>query len=212
MNEEDLTPKDYLGLAIEAGISAIPTVGGVIQTLYYGRKNEIRFKRIEKFYEKLNKDLENVKNSIPVVTNPTSNRDQLLGIIETINDEVEKAKSQDKINYYKTLYTNCILNINNSVWDEEEYFLEVLNRITPLQIEVIYLLNSHPGFQKNLSNLNVSQFLFDGSMNILVDLGILESSILSLTLVSNGRGKQEMAYKISDLGKRFVDMVLKPAI
>lgn len=212
MKEENLTPKDYLGLAIEAGIGAIPVIGGPVQTLYFGRQNEKRFKRIENFYASLNEDLDTITDRIGEIENFQTDRDQLFGIIESINDEIEKARTQSKLQYYKTLYINCILNINNSFWDEEEYFLEILNRITPLQIEAITFLSSHPGFQKGLNKPNVSQFLFDGSLNILVDLGVLEPSILSLTFIKGGEGRQEMAYKLSDLGIRFVDTVLRPIV
>ena len=98
-------------MAIEAGIGAIPIVGSPIQTIYFGRQNEKRFKRIERFYKELNDELEQIKQNIPEVFYPERDRDQLMGVMESINEDIEKARNQSKFNLYKNLYKNCILGI-----------------------------------------------------------------------------------------------------
>ncbi len=80
-----------------------------MQSLYFGSKNEKRFKRIEKFYKNLNESLENIRDQIPEDVFNLENKDQLIGIFEGINDEVEKSKAQNKIDMYKNLYKNCLL-------------------------------------------------------------------------------------------------------
>lgn len=207
MDEQKLTPKEYLDLAIEAGIGAIPVVGGPVQTLYFGRQNEKRFKRIEAFYKSLNEDLDQINSKIEGIANPNINRDQLIGILETINDEVEKARSQFKIDLYKNLYKTSILNINQTSWNEEEYFLEVLNRITPLQIILINYLTRSNEFMGNIHVQGFSRELIDGSLNILTDLGILQSTIASIEL-GGAVGKQKMGYKLSPLGRQFIAKTL----
>lgn len=206
MNEENLTPKDYLGLAIEAGIGAIPVIGGPVQTLYFGRQNEKRFKRIEKFYESLNKDLNQASSKIEEIKNTQINRDQLIGVLETINEEVEKARSQSKIDLFKNLYKNSLLKINNTTWDEEEYFVDILSRLTPLQIKLIAHLIPHFEFMENFTVNGYAQEFVDGSLNILTDYGLLESTIISLQV--GGAGKQKMGYRLSSLGRKFVTQTL----
>ena len=93
-SNEKLTKKEYLELIVEGGIGAIPYIGGVVQSLYFGSKNEKRFKRIEKFYKNLNESLENIRDQIPEDVFNLENKDQLIGIFEGINDEVEKSKAQ----------------------------------------------------------------------------------------------------------------------
>ena len=207
MDEQKLTPKEYLELAIEAGIGAIPIVGGPVQTMYFGRQNEKRFKRIEAFYTSLNEDLKQINSQIEKISDKEINRDQLIGIFETINEEVEKARSQFKINLYKNLYKNSILSINQTSWNEEEYFLEVLNRLTPLQISLISFFNPSDDFKGGITVEGFSQELVDGSLNILADLGILQSNISSLTF-GGGIGKQKMGYKLSPLGRQFIAKTL----
>lgn len=206
MNEENLTPKDYIGLAIEAGIGAIPVIGGPVQTLYFGRQNEKRFKRIEKFYESLNEDLNQTSSRIEEIENTQINRDQLIGILETINEEVEKARSQSKIDLFKNLYKNSLLKINNTTWDEEEYFVDVLSRLTPLQITLIAYLIPHSEFIENIRANGYAQEFVDGSLNILSDYGLLESKIASIVI--GGTGKQKMGYRLSSLGRKFVTQTL----
>lgn len=48
MDKEKISGKDKLELVINAGLQAIPYVGGPLATLYFGYKQEQRFQRVEK--------------------------------------------------------------------------------------------------------------------------------------------------------------------
>ncbi len=205
--DDNLTPKDYLNLAIEAGIGAIPVVGSPIQTIYFGRQNEKRFKRIERFYKELNEELEQIKQNIPEVFYPERDRDQLMGVLESINEDIEKSRNQSKFNLYKNLYKNCILGINKLNWDREEYFVEILSQLTPIQIELIAFLSSKGDvFSGSINYPGQPQELIDGSLNVLSDFGILDKKIDSIVL--GNVGKQNMGYRISSLGKEFIASTL----
>ena len=136
------------------------------------------------------------------------NKEQLIGIFEGINDEIEKSKAQNKIDMYKNLYKNCLLRINNDSWDSEEYFLLVLNQLTSIEIQLLaYLMNrGSEGFLGNISMIGYSQELIDGSLNRLADFGLLEKTIGSIVL--GDIGKQNMGYKISNLGIQFISSTL----
>ncbi|MCI5149327.1 MAG: hypothetical protein D3916_08060 [Candidatus Electrothrix sp. MAN1_4] len=47
--------------AIEAGLELISGIGGALATLYFGRKQEIRFKCLENFYSQLSDELRKIK-------------------------------------------------------------------------------------------------------------------------------------------------------
>lgn len=207
-DNEKLSKKDYFDLIVEGGIGAIPYIGGVVQSLYFGTKNEKRFRRVEKFYENLNEDLKCIRNQIPEDVFNLENKDQLIGIFEGINDEIEKSKAQNKIDMYKNLYKNCLLRINNASWDSEEYFLLVLNQLTSIEIQLLaYLMNrGNESFLGNISMVGYSQELIDGSLNRLADFGLLEKTIGSIVLGDIGR--QNMGYKISNLGIQFISSTL----
>lgn len=207
MSEEEpkLNAKDYLNLAVEAGIGSIPYLGSTLQTLYFGSKNEIRLKRLEQFYSDLVKQLENIKNEIPQIENKDRERSQLLGIIESINDEIETAKAQRKKDYYRNLFKNCILKINNDNWDEEEYFVEVLKQLNAVDLQVVEFLNKNKSrdFIGDINSTSIPQELLDGSLIKLTNLGLAQQSIGSIVL-GGAQGKQNLFYRISTLGLEFV--------
>ena len=48
---EHLSAIEQRDLVIQAGMQAIPYVGSSLATLYFGRKQDLRFKRLETFYK-----------------------------------------------------------------------------------------------------------------------------------------------------------------
>lgn len=210
MNEKEiqLTGKDRVELAIEAGIGAIPVVGGPLQTLYFGAQNEKRFKRIEKFYNELNSDLEKIKHQIPPVDS-LANKDDFLGILEDINAEVEKAKSQSKIEYFKTFYVNMLISSNSSSFDIHSFFLESLVNLTNLELQLLSFLRRQGAthFSTGINIPGVSEDLIIGSLNRLTDYGFLTSQINSISIggpVSNS----DKSFKINSLGIEFSSFIL----
>ena len=55
--DDDLKGAEKRDLAIQTGLQLIPYVGGSLCTLYFGTKQEKRFKRIESFYRELAEEL-----------------------------------------------------------------------------------------------------------------------------------------------------------
>lgn len=204
-----LTKKDFAALAVEGGIASIPYIGGLVQTMYYGSKSEKRFKRIEEFYEDLNKTMKELKEKIPDQIPDVNSKDQLIGIFESINDEIEKARAQRKINLYKNLYKNCLLKINETSWDNEEYYLQILNQMTEIEIELLCQLmkNNNGKFFDNISCHSVPQELVAGSLNRLSDFGLLQKSILGIDMKET-YNQHRIGYRISPLGKSFIHTTL----
>jgi hypothetical protein len=208
-DKDKLTINDEIELTIEAGISSIPYIGGALQTLYYGRKNEKRFKRVEKFYKELYIEIESVKDQLPSIKE-TNRSDEALGILETINDEIETASSQTKIDYYKKAYKNVLLNFNNNSFDNEKFFVRLLPDLTDLEINILFNSNHNPNrdvhendfYNNNKNNIN----LIEGSLNRLVNFGLIE--IKFGTLISGGRGSEiQQDYSVSDLGSKFISFI-----
>lgn len=176
--------------------------------MYFGAKNEKRFKRLEQFYADLKVSLDFIKNQLPTSLDINQDKDQLIGIFESINDEVETARAQSKKNFYKNLYKNCILRSNQQIWNEEEYFVEILKNITNLEIMLLNFLSKkeQSAFTGNITAQGVPQELVDGSLSRLSDYGLLQKSIGSIVL-SDNFGQQNMGYKITDLGFKFLIMI-----
>ncbi|MFZ3114229.1 MAG: hypothetical protein WA133_09200 [Syntrophales bacterium] len=54
-------------LVIQTGMQAIPYVGGSLAALYFGAKQERRFKRLESFYAELAEEVQRISDQIPSV-------------------------------------------------------------------------------------------------------------------------------------------------
>lgn len=207
-NEEKLSSKEKVDLAIEAGIGSIPYIGGAIQTLYYGSKNEKRFKRIENFYNVLHDELESIKEHLPTKTKFVD--DRAIGLLETINDEVEKASSQHKLNNYKNAFKNILLNLDKTSFEHEQYFLKLLSELTELEIKILYVSS-----QKENKKVETKDFRSDydsglilGSKNRLVDFGLITKFITGHT--TDGFGSTEIAtLTVNELGSGFISFIFE---
>lgn len=207
-NSNQLRPKDYLNATIEAGIGAIPVIGGPIQTLYFGLQNEKRFQRIEKFYELLNKELTLIQRSIPTTVNKNI-EEQLIAIIETINLEVEMVRSKDKTRYFINSYKNLLLRVNKNNLDLEELFIDILSSLNKIEIDLLTPLyndrySDNGGMLLPKINGTDSSIIY-GSMNKLVNHGLVNERDRNLSTL----GHDKYAYKISSIGISLCDYILK---
>ncbi len=64
IENEHLSAKEKRELVIQAGMQVIPYVGSSLATLYYGRKQEIRFKRLEIFCKEFAEEISDLKDKI----------------------------------------------------------------------------------------------------------------------------------------------------
>lgn len=205
-NKEDATldRRDYLNLVIEAGISSIPSIGGALQTIYFGSKNEKRFKRIENFYNSLNQRLSNIEDTIPNSVNINS-QEQLASIIETIHEEIEKPNSDKKIDFFVNAYKNLILDASKEDMDLDEIYVNILSEITKVEIEflTIFFKERTDGV---IINSSYDQNLIDGSMNRLINFGLLNKHLMYLSVGTGSPEKNH--YSISDFGANFCQYIL----
>ena len=131
--------KDKFELAVNAGLQAIPYVGGPLATLYFGHKQEKRFERIEKTLEEVAKELEGVS----VAKIEEHNQDELMSLIDELTDKIENEHLEYKRKLYKDYFKNILKTPTNGNYEERKLFLELLEKITPLQIELFVFIQTH---------------------------------------------------------------------
>lgn len=202
-NNENLSKKDHFDLIVEAGIGLLPYVGGPLQTLYFGSKNEKRFKRIEMFYKQLNSRMETLEQ----FDLGKQNNEQLIGIIETIHDEIEKSKSQEKIVYFVNAYKNLLLNSKHASLDQEELFVDLLSSLSRLELEVLTMFFRMPNSRGIPRNDGYNQNLLIASANRLADFGLLNKHLEGLTI--GGLGEQNYTFSITSFGISFCYYILQ---
>lgn len=199
---EKLKFKDYRDLVIESGMQAIPMIGGSLATLYFGYKQEKRYKRLQSFYQELNKEIDIIKEKIPSVSK--QNSEELSAIIEELHDKIEAEHLNVKINYYKNYYKKTLLYPVNGNYDERKLYLDILSQITPLQIElIIFLAKQHNPIASNtITKSNTEKAIIQGAISQLKNHGIVVGSLNSIDFGYMGNGINENIC-LSEFGVKF---------
>lgn len=205
MDKEKISGKDKLELVINAGLQAIPYVGGPLATLYFGYKQEQRFQRVEKTLKEVAEELQNVQ--IPNIEQ--HNKEELITLIDELTDKIEKEQLESKRILYKEYFKNILKTPTNGNYEERKLFLEVLEKITPLQIEIFqFLLINDNTVDLAIQKPGTDQSLIQSSILQLENYGLVNATIHSISLGGSNAG-MPMSLKVSQFGKRFNDFCLK---
>lgn len=193
---------------IEAAVQAIPYVGAPLATLYFGNKQEKRFRRLEKFYEELKEEMSKSPNVYKDITQ--HNPEELSAIIEELNEKVESEHLAFKRNLYKTYFKKTMIKPVNGNFDERKLFLDILSAVTPLQIEIIVLLatQSSAVTSNTIYKPGVEQAVILGSLAQLKNYGLIESTVNSI-VVGGSNGSINENVTLSKFGIKFNDFCLQ---
>ncbi|WP_339816763.1 hypothetical protein MKZ15_15330 [Paenibacillus sp. FSL R7-0216] len=190
-------------LALEALVQTIPYVGGPLATLYFGHKQEKRFKRLESFYSELKGVIENITETLPDIS--THDPDELSSIIENLHEKIETEHIEQKRNYYKIFYLkNLYSPVKQNNYDKRMLFLNILGTLTPNQIELlIFFVNQQsPVIDRTIGKPGVEQAVMLGHLSQLKLLGLVDSQLNGIVIGGSGNGINE-SVQISSLGREF---------
>lgn len=205
MEAEKIGAKDKLELVVNAGLQAIPYIGGPLSTLYFGYKQEQRFQRVERTLKEVADELQGVQ--IPDIEQ--HNKDELITLIDELTDKIEKEQLESKRILYKEYFKNILKTPTNGNYEERKLFLEVLEKITPLQIEIFQFLLIHDGVvDLAIQKPGTDQSLIQSSILQLENNGLVNATIQSISLGGDDAG-MPMTLKVSQFGRRFNDFCLK---
>ncbi|MCG8577905.1 MAG: hypothetical protein MI810_23710, partial [Flavobacteriales bacterium] len=189
---------------------AIPMVGGTLSTLYFGRKQEKRFIRLECFYQEIKDDFDSIREKVSEKLE-NIDQDSLTGIIEEINENVEKDYLDSKRTYFKNCFYNSLISQDSDSYGKRKYFIETLGKLTDMDIQIIqnlYGAESNSGYTPELKNTQENNAEFNGSLEKLKSYGLLHSK-LNGTLHPSINWAEITLYIISDFGREFVEYCLK---
>lgn len=205
MDENKISAKDKLELVVNAGLQAIPYIGGPLSTLYFGYKQEQRFQRLEQTLKEVASELQNCK--LPKIEE--HNSEELMSLIDELTDRIEDERIELKRNLYKEYFKNILKTPTNGNYEERKLFLEVLSRITPLQIELFQFILKNPNvIDVNISKPGIDISLIKSSILQLENYGLVIATLNSITLGGSQSG-MPMNLLASEFGKRFNDFCLK---
>ena len=205
MDENKISVKDKLELVVNAGLQAIPYIGGPLSTLYFGYKQEQRFQRVEQTLKEVASELQDCK--LPKIEE--HNSEELMSLIDELTDRIEDERIELKRNLYKEYFKNILKTPTNGNYEERKLFLEVLSRITPLQIELFQFILKNPNvIDANISKPGIDISLIKSSILQLENYGLVIATLNSITLGGSQSG-MPMNLIASEFGKRFNEFCLK---
>lgn len=196
------TKNENRELIIESLVQAIPYIGGSLATLYFGKKQEKRFKRLEYFYQELRDEIGSIGNTFPDIS--SHDPEELSAILEELNEKVETEHLEVKRKYYKEYFKNTMRYPVKNNFDERRLFLDILSALTPLQIELIIYLSMQAGpvLGSSISKPGVDQSVIAGSLAQLKTFGITDNLLNSIVLGGSSSAINE-EISLSRFGKRF---------
>ena len=204
MDEIKIKPKAEFELVVNAGLQAIRYVGGPLATLYFGYKQEQRFQRVEQTLKEVANELQNCQ--LPRIEE--HNSEELMSLIDELTDKIENERIESKRNLYKEYFKNILKTPTNGNYEERKLFLEVLSRITPLQIEIFqFILRTPNVIDANISKPGTDISLIKSSILQLENDGLVIATLNSITLGGSQAG-MPMRLTVSEFGKRFNNFCL----
>lgn len=206
--DDKLTWKDKLNITVEAGLQIVPYVGGALATLYYGTKQEKRFKRLESFYQEFAALIEQLQSQLPSVD--SHDQDKLISLIEEFNEKVERESTDQKREYLKKYLYSTLSSPTHENFDERRFFLDTLSSMTLLECELLLFIKQQnkPVVVGHIDKPGVDQYAIVGAIGRLRMYGFLKYQ--SDNIMFNGTDSALLdSFIISDFGINFINYCLE---
>lgn len=195
-------------LIIEAGLQLIPYVGGTLSTLYFGTKQEKRFKRLESFYEEVAEDVERYKITLPGLKE--NNEEDIISIIEHLNEKIEVESRNEKRDLFKNYFINLLLIDGDINYDQKLYFLNTLDSLNLLDVMVLNLIRENESvLVRDVTPGPYDIYEIVGSVGRLKNLGFLYARTGRISIGSNEDNTMNEIVSISSFGQIFIDFCIK---
>lgn len=205
MSSQDskLNGREKFDLAVESGLQIIPYVGGALSTAYFGTKNEKRLKRIESFYKEFGERIEELEIKIPQI--PEYKKEEIVEIIERLNEKIERESKDRKREYYKKYLANTLLNAERIDNDESVLFLDILEKITYLEIDMLNIVRSHSKARVgDIKATNIDKYAIVGAVGRLKSYGFLITETGNVTIGGGVDNSLNEIISMSSYGEKFI--------
>ena len=203
-----LTISDKRDLVIQAGMQLVPYVGGLLSSLYFGSKQEKRFKRLETFYQEIASEIEKMKDSISSV----DKQDPLAleAIIESLHEKVEAEPTREKREFFKNYFKNTLKFPVAGNYDERKYFLDSLAEMTLLECELLAFINSQPNSLQvgDIQKPGTDKYAVVGAIGRLKSRGFLAATQGSFAVGGGADNSLQELVFLSSFGKSFIAFCL----
>jgi len=208
---EHLSAAEKRDLVIQAGIQTIPYVGSSLSALYFGRKQELRFKRLETFYKEVAEEINDLKDRI--ASPETHDKEAIGAIFEELNEKIEREQVQEKREFLKAYLKNTLIHpTTRGNYDERRFFLDTLGAMNLLECELLIDLykNIESVIVGAIQKPSTDQYAIVGAIGRLKAHGFLVAT-LPIPAVWGGTTTDflDELVNVSDYGKRFCEFCLR---
>lgn len=196
-------------LVIQAGIQAIPYVGGSLATLYFGAKQERRFKRLETFYQEVAQDVNVWGDRIALLEK--HDKEALVAIIEELNETIEREQAREKRGFFKAYLKNTLIYPVKGNYQERRFFLDTLGSMSLLECEVLGDLYKQTDQVRvgDIQKTGVDQYALVGAIGRLKSFGFLVSGQASFSIGGDEDNMLNETVKVSNFGRHFCEFCLR---
>ena len=205
---EELTNNEKRDLVLQAGMQLVPYVGGPMASLYFGTKQEKRFKRLESFYQELAGDIVNIKESIKPVDE--QNSVALEALMESLHEKVEVEPTLEKREFFKNYFKNTLKSPVSNNYDERKCFLDSLGDMSLLECEILAFIKTQTRQTQvgAINKPNVDQYAIVGIIGRLKSRGFLTAAQGSFSIGGGADNSLQELVSISPYGDRFCSFCL----
>ena len=195
-------------VVINASMQLIPYVGATLAALYFGHKQERRFRRLEEFYEEVRRELEAERT--PLADPSAHDPDALRALLEDLHEDVEREHLEVKRAYYRRYFKRTLADPVVGNYEERKLFLDTLGALSVLQLEVLAALARHGGTVRvsAISSTTADLPLVRGGIQRLRTYGLVETE-LNAVVFSSDKGSLDESVRITPFGRRFNDFCLR---
>lgn len=196
--------REALESVVKPIVAAIPVIGSVLCSIYSDIQQEKRFHRVETLYEYINEDIDSI-NTMIIDLEQRTDKASLKALHEEINANAERDVLIDKLQYFKNCFFNTLTSNNEETFYDRKYFINTLNQLTAVEIEVLinlYKADRNSGYRGVECKQNIHNF------KKLESLGFMDSRI-SGTLNSKVTWAEISLFSITEYGVSFVEFCLQ---
>ncbi|CCF29784.1 hypothetical protein [Weissella confusa] len=197
----DITKQQLLNFGftgVEAAVSAIPVLGGPLQTMIFGTLNAKKIANLEEYINTLSRKITNLEHQLILNNKPS---DEQLGIMETIFEEVPNFRSVQKHDYYANAAIN-VLSVHPALTvSEAESFIFILGNISVSAVSTLRSFDNRPSFEER-----TSESVESGDIPVLKSLGLIVDDFKDIRMYGN---RPELQYRthITSLGHEFLTFI-----
>ena len=205
----ELPVREQTEIMVEAAMQLIPFgLGSYFATVWFGQKNENRFRRIEAAYAEIAEHVRERGEEVAEVVRASHERsdpEYLAALLEGFHERVEAEVLESKREHYVRFFEDALLSpVDEANYDERRLVLDVLAALSPVQLQIVSAIASRNEWvdPKEIKVPGVSRDVVEGAVGLLKSYGVLDERTVTTTVTRERGIVSETVVHLSGFGYR----------